>query len=68
MQLKPVNVISNEYYLFVSKGVTFPCMHAIWSKWAPPMERSKLSSISFSGTKVFFTVDWMKLVFLRNYF
>ncbi|XP_065056224.1 sialin-like [Rhopilema esculentum] len=31
------------------EGVTFPCMHAIWSRWAPPMERSKLSSISFSG-------------------
>ena len=31
------------------EGVTFPCMHALWSKWAPPMERSKLVTISFSG-------------------
>jgi len=31
------------------EGVTFPCMHAIWSRWAPPMERSKLSTISLSG-------------------
>ncbi|XP_065056237.1 vesicular glutamate transporter 2.1-like [Rhopilema esculentum] len=33
----------------LSQGVTFPCMHAIWSKWAPPIERSRLSTISFSG-------------------
>lgn len=31
------------------EGVTFPCMHAIWSKWAPPLERSKLVTISLSG-------------------
>jgi len=31
------------------EGVTFPCMHALWSKWAPPLERSKLVTISFSG-------------------
>jgi len=31
------------------EGVTFPCIHAIWSKWAPPLERSKLATISFSG-------------------
>ncbi|XP_065056228.1 vesicular glutamate transporter 2.1-like isoform X3 [Rhopilema esculentum] len=33
----------------LSQGVTFPCMHAIWSRWAPPIERSRLSTISFSG-------------------
>ena len=31
------------------EGVTFPCMHAIWGKWAPPFERSKLVTISMSG-------------------
>ena len=31
------------------EGVTFPCIHAIWSKWAPPLERSVLATISFSG-------------------
>lgn len=31
------------------EGVTFPCIHAIWRKWAPPLERSKLATISFSG-------------------
>lgn len=33
----------------VFEGVTFPCMHAIWAKWAPPLERSKLVTISMSG-------------------
>ncbi|XP_052859819.1 sialin-like, partial [Anopheles cruzii] len=31
------------------EGVTFPCIHAIWSKWAPPSERSRMASITFSG-------------------
>ncbi|EDO31704.1 predicted protein [Nematostella vectensis] len=30
-------------------GVTFPCNHAIWSKWAPPFERSTLITISIAG-------------------
>lgn len=30
-------------------GVTFPCNHAIWSKWAPPLERSSLITISIAG-------------------
>lgn len=25
----------------VFEGVTFPCIHAVWSKWAPPHERSR---------------------------
>ncbi|XP_058122068.1 sialin-like [Anopheles ziemanni] len=31
------------------EGVTFPCMHAIWSNWAPPSERSRMATIAFSG-------------------
>ncbi|XP_055626995.1 sialin-like [Toxorhynchites rutilus septentrionalis] len=31
------------------EGVTFPCSHAFWSQWAPPSERSRMSSIAFSG-------------------
>lgn len=34
------------------QGVTFPCIHAVWSKWAPPLERSKLATIGFSGSFV----------------
>ncbi|XP_012266659.2 putative inorganic phosphate cotransporter isoform X2 [Athalia rosae] len=31
-------------------GVTFPAMHVMISKWAPPEERSILSSIVYAGT------------------
>uniref|UniRef100_A0AAG5DCW8 Sialin n=1 Tax=Anopheles atroparvus TaxID=41427 RepID=A0AAG5DCW8_ANOAO len=31
------------------EGVTFPCMHAIWANWAPPSERSRMTTIAFSG-------------------
>ncbi|XP_058461958.1 sialin-like isoform X2 [Malaya genurostris] len=31
------------------EGVTFPCSHAIWSRWAPPSERSRMASIASTG-------------------
>ncbi|KAF4524838.1 hypothetical protein B566_EDAN014321 [Ephemera danica] len=34
------------------EGVTYPCIHAVWSRWAPPLERSKLATIAFSGSYV----------------
>jgi ACS family sodium-dependent inorganic phosphate cotransporter-like MFS transporter 6/7/8 len=33
------------------KGVTYPAAHGIWRWWAPPLERSTLATISFTGTK-----------------
>ncbi|KAI7790621.1 vesicular glutamate transporter 2.2 [Triplophysa rosa] len=32
------------------EGVTYPACHGIWSKWAPPMERSRLATTSFCGS------------------
>ncbi|XP_065056231.1 vesicular glutamate transporter 2.1-like isoform X2 [Rhopilema esculentum] len=47
----------------LSQGVTFPCMHAIWSRWAPPIERSRLSTISFSGLlAIIWSVFWFWMV------
>lgn len=34
----------------ICEGVTFPSLHAIWSKWAPPLERSRLNSVAFGGS------------------
>ncbi|XP_032230700.2 sialin [Nematostella vectensis] len=34
------------------EGVVFPANHAIWSKWAPPLERSKLTTIAVSGAHI----------------
>ena len=35
------------------QGVTFPAMHAMWSFWAPPLERSKLVTFSYAGKYIF---------------
>lgn len=32
--------------------MTYPCIHAVWANWAPPMERSKLATLAFSGSFV----------------
>lgn len=32
------------------EGVTYPSIHAIWSKWAPPLEKTKLATLAFSGS------------------
>lgn len=34
----------------IFEGVTFPAMHALWSRWAPPLERSKLVTAAYSGS------------------
>ncbi|XP_063486103.1 sialin isoform X11 [Symphalangus syndactylus] len=47
----------------LGEGVTFPAMHAMWSSWAPPLERSKLLSISYAGTiGIFWFLLWIWLV------
>ncbi|RZF42806.1 hypothetical protein LSTR_LSTR014205 [Laodelphax striatellus] len=32
------------------EGVTYPAMHGLWSRWAPPSERSRLVAITLSGS------------------
>ncbi|KAK6173305.1 hypothetical protein SNE40_016781 [Patella caerulea] len=34
------------------EGVTYPAIHAIWSKWAPPQEKTKLALFAFSGSYI----------------
>ncbi len=36
----------------IGEGVTFPAMHSLWGHWAPPLERSRLVTISYSGTHI----------------
>lgn len=45
--LVAVRIISGVF-----EGVTYPSLPVIWSKWAPPLERSKLNSIVFAGNYV----------------
>ena len=36
----------------LGEGVTFPVMHAMLAHWAPPLERSKLSTFIYTGSMV----------------
>ncbi|CAG9768368.1 unnamed protein product [Ceutorhynchus assimilis] len=55
--ITPVLAKTNVYLLLsvriiegIFEGVTYPCIHAVWAKWAPPLERSRLATIAFSGS------------------
>uniref|UniRef100_V9ICW7 MFS transporter n=1 Tax=Apis cerana TaxID=7461 RepID=V9ICW7_APICE len=37
----------------IGGGVTFPAMHVMIAKWAPPNERSVLASIVYAGKNVY---------------
>ena len=41
-----------EISIFVAQGMTYPSIHAIWARWAPPLERSRLAAVAFSGSYV----------------
>lgn len=32
------------------EGVTYPCIHAVWARWAPGEERARLATLAFSGS------------------
>nr|XP_006819872.1 PREDICTED: sialin-like isoform X2 [Saccoglossus kowalevskii] len=36
----------------IGEGVTFPAMHALWGKWAPPLERSRLAAFTYAGAQL----------------
>ncbi|KAM4677523.1 vesicular glutamate transporter 3 [Discoglossus pictus] len=43
-------VISVRVVQGLVEGVTYPACHGMWSKWAPPLERSRLATTSFCGS------------------
>ncbi|KAM4630073.1 sialin isoform 2-T2 [Polymixia lowei] len=54
--LTPLAAQWGPYWLFTlralegfGEGVTFPAMMAMWARWAPPLERSRLMTLSGSG-------------------
>ncbi|RUS88339.1 hypothetical protein EGW08_003910 [Elysia chlorotica] len=57
--LTPVATV-HGYYLLVAcrvgqglgQGLAQPCMHTMWSNWAPDSEKSKLLAITFSGCQL----------------
>ncbi|CAI5691422.1 unnamed protein product [Oreochromis niloticus] len=54
--LTPLAAKWGSYWLFAlrvlegfGEGVTYPAMMALWTRWAPPLERSRLTTLSASG-------------------
>ncbi|GLH08998.1 Uncharacterized protein GBIM_14150 [Gryllus bimaculatus] len=47
-------------YLFVAiriiegifEGVSYPSMHDVWAHWTPPLERSRLTTVAYSGSYI----------------
>ncbi|XP_033835222.1 sialin-like [Periophthalmus magnuspinnatus] len=60
----------------IADGVTFPAMYTMWAAWAPPLERSRLLTISYIGSKlgtvvgfllsgeISFYLDWTYVFYL----
>lgn len=58
MSSSPLTQTLNSYInrvVYILQGVTYPSIHAIWSKWAPPQEKTKLATLAFSG-KIFVSI------------
>ncbi|XP_037542953.1 sialin [Nematolebias whitei] len=36
----------------IGEGVTFPAMYTMWAAWAPPLERSRLLTITYIGAQM----------------
>ncbi|GFO16205.1 vesicular glutamate transporter 2 [Plakobranchus ocellatus] len=41
-----------RFLLGFAAGVTFPAVHALLGRWSPPLERSKITSVTFAGPLV----------------
>ncbi|GFO45158.1 vesicular glutamate transporter 1 [Plakobranchus ocellatus] len=58
--LTPLAAVESYYLLVacrvgqgIGQGLAQPCMHTLWSKWAPETEKSKLLAITFCGKDLF---------------
>ncbi|XP_067658752.1 uncharacterized transporter slc-17.2-like [Haliotis asinina] len=56
--LLPVGARTSIYLVYVlrvilgvSQGVYFPSLQTMWGRWAPPLERTKLTAVCYSGTQ-----------------
>ncbi|XP_014675000.1 PREDICTED: sialin-like [Priapulus caudatus] len=45
-------LVASRVIMGLGEGVTFPAAHALWSNWAPPLERSKLIAFSYAGCQL----------------
>lgn len=49
-------------------GVCYPAMHGVWKFWAPPLERSKLATTTFTGSSVGVMVGLPASAYLVSHF
>ncbi|CAL2036400.1 unnamed protein product [Caenorhabditis brenneri] len=49
-------------------GVCYPAMHGVWKFWAPPLERSKLATTTFTGASVGVMVGLPASAYLVSHF
>lgn len=50
IMLHPMAVVILRVFQGLVEGVIYPACHGIWRFWAPPLERSRLATMAFSGT------------------
>lgn len=50
IRLHPMVVVMLRVLQGLVEGVIYPACHGIWRFWAPPLERSRLATMAFSGT------------------
>ncbi|XP_046392975.1 vesicular glutamate transporter 1-like isoform X2 [Ischnura elegans] len=43
-------IIALRVFEGLFEGVTYPAIHAVWARWAPPGERTHLATFAFSGS------------------
>ncbi|XP_064611638.1 uncharacterized transporter slc-17.2-like [Liolophura sinensis] len=51
----------------LSTGVAFPAMHCLWGRWAPPLERTKLTAIHTAGPPIGNIVTFLVSGYLCSY-
>ncbi|CAL1531040.1 unnamed protein product [Lymnaea stagnalis] len=42
-------VLALRILMGIAEGASFPSMHTLWGRWAPPLERTRLSSFTYAG-------------------
>ncbi|XP_069000369.1 sialin [Embiotoca jacksoni] len=64
----------------IGEGVTFPAMYTMWAAWAPPLERSRLLTVTYIGAQmgtvialplsgeICFYLDWTYIFYIFGAF
>ncbi|XP_074641334.1 vesicular glutamate transporter 1-like [Tubulanus polymorphus] len=50
--VSPYLVIALQVIIGLCQGVAYPAGFSLWASWAPPSERSRLTTISFAGVQI----------------